>query len=66
MTVQVETNKGLIARDRLQVTDEIHETHDARVLQSVWCDKETGEEVRRDVTVSILRGLDLTKKQQGA
>lgn len=66
MTVLVETSKGLIDREQLDVNDEIRETGDARVIQTVWCDKGTGEEVRRDVTVSILRGLDVQKKQQGA
>lgn len=62
MSVQVETNKGLMARDELIVKDEIHETRDARVIQTVWSDK-TGDEVRRDVTISILRGLNVEKKQ---
>lgn len=66
MTVLVETSKGLIDREQLNVNDEVRETGDARVIQTVWCDKDTGEEVRRDVTVSILRGLDVQKKQQGA
>lgn len=65
MTTQVETNKGLIDRDQLEVVDQVHETGDARVIQTVWTDSATGEEVRRDVTISILRGLDL-EKQQGA
>jgi hypothetical protein len=64
MAVQVQTNKGLINRDELSVADEVHETDDARVVQTVWKDQ-TGDEVRRDVTISILRGLDL-EKQQGA
>jgi hypothetical protein len=64
MVVQVQTNKGLINRDELSVVDEVHETDDARVVQTVWKDQ-TGDEVRRDVTISILRGLDL-EKQQGA
>lgn len=66
MTVLVETSKGLIDREQLNVNDEVRETKDARVIQTVWCDKNTGEELRRDVTVSILRGLDVQKKQQGA
>lgn len=65
MTVQVDTSKGLIDRDQLLVNDEIKETGDARIIQTVWSDKNTGEEVRRDVTISILRGIDLVK-QQGA
>lgn len=66
MTVQVETKNGLIDRDKLEVKDEVNESSDARVIQTVWCDKYTGEEVRRDVTVSILRGLSVVKRQQGA
>lgn len=66
MTVLVETTKGLLDRDQLQVKDEVRETSDARVIDTIWCDKDTGEEVRRDVTVSILRGLDVQKKQYGA
>jgi hypothetical protein len=61
--VQVQTNKGLFARDQLEVVDEIHETTDARVIQTVWKHAASGEEVRRDVTISILRGLDLDKTQ---
>lgn len=60
-SVLVETKKGLIERMDLEVKDEVVETGDARVIQTVWCEKNTGEEVRRDVTVSILRGLDLSK-----
>jgi hypothetical protein len=60
---QVETNKGLIDRDQLTTEDLVHETSDARVIQTVWKDVNTNEEVRRDVTISILRGLDLEKTQ---
>lgn len=62
MTIQVETNKGLIDRDQLEVVDQVTETGDARVIHTVWTDN-TGDEVRRDVTISILRGLDLEKSQ---
>jgi uncharacterized protein YbcV (DUF1398 family) len=61
--VQVQTNKGLIARDELEVVDEVHETADTRVIQTIWKHAASGEEVRRDVTISILRGLDLEKTQ---
>jgi hypothetical protein len=57
MTVLVQTSKGLVDRDQLQVVDEIVETSDARVVHTVWKTAGTGEEVRRDVSVSILRGL---------
>lgn len=66
MTVQVDTMKGLVDRDQLLVRDDVNETDDTRIIQTVWCDKYTGEEVRRDVTVSILRGLSVVKRQQGA
>ena len=52
--MKVQTNAGLIDRDQLEVEDIVHETEDARVIQTVW--KLDGQEVRRDATVSILRG----------
>jgi hypothetical protein len=63
MAVQVQTCKGLVDRDQLQVVDEIVETSDARVVHSVWKLVQSGEEVRRDVTVSILRGLGFDNVQ---
>ena len=63
--VQVETRQGLINRDELEAVDMVHETDDARVIQTVWVRKDTGEEVRTDATVSILRGLSAAN-QQGA
>jgi hypothetical protein len=57
MTVQVQTSKGLVDRDQLEVIDEIQETSDARVVHTVWKTINNGEEVRRDVSVSILRGM---------
>lgn len=63
MTVLVETSEGLIDRDQLIATDNVHETQDARVIETVWVDTTTNKEVRRDVTISILRGLDLEKSQ---
>ena len=44
MTIQVETNKGLIDRDQLEVVDQVHETGDARVIQTVWVETTTGDE----------------------
>lgn len=61
--VQVETRQGLINRDELVVEDVVHETGDARVIQTVWKRKDTGEEVRTDATVSILRGLSAANQQ---
>lgn len=63
--VQVQTNAGLIDRDQLTVEDQIHETSDARVIQTIWKNAATGEVVRSDATVSILRGLDVNEKQGG-
>lgn len=61
MTVKVETSKGIFDRSELEVKDVIHETDDARIIQTVWT--HNGEEVRRDATVSILRGLDVANTQ---
>ena len=61
--IKVETAKGLIDRDLLNVRDEVHETADARVIQTIWSIKETGEDVRVDATVSILRGLTTNNLQ---
>ena len=61
--VQVETNQGLINRDELEAVDLVHETEDARVIQTIWVRKETGEQVRSDATVSILRGLSAANQQ---
>ena len=61
--VLVQTNIGMIPRDRLVVEDLIHDTDDARVIQTSW--KLDGVEVRRDATVSILRGQSLMGAQHG-
>lgn len=61
--VQVETKQGLINRDELEAIDMVHETEDARVIQTVWVRKDTREEVRTDATVSILRGLSAANQQ---
>ena len=63
MTVLVQTTAGMIPRDKLEVEDLVHETDDARVIQTSW--KLDGVEVRRDATVSILRGQSLTGAQHG-
>jgi hypothetical protein len=57
----VYTTKGLIERERLVATDIITEEDNARVVATEWF--LDGEQVRRDVHVSILRGLELTGQQ---
>lgn len=59
--VFVETKNGLIDREELVVSDQVHETEDARIIETVWM--HNGEEVRRDATVSILRGLSSLNQQ---
>ena len=61
--VLVQTNAGMIPRERLVVEDLIHETDDARVIQTSW--KLDGVEVRRDATVSILRGQAILGEHHG-
>lgn len=58
----IQTTKGLIDRDQLIVKDIVSEEDNARIIATEWY---WGEElVRRDVAVSILRGLS-TETQQG-
>lgn len=52
---QVQTNKGLIDRDKLTTKDFFNEGDNHRAIRTEWYD-ETGEMVRADVAVSILRG----------
>lgn len=59
--MQVQTIKGLVERDRLQVKDIIDELDHARVTATEWYLDE--ELVRRDVNVNILRGQDLSGSQ---
>lgn len=57
----VHTTKGMVERDQLVAKDIISEDENARVVATEWF---LGEElVRRDVHVSILRGLDITGQQ---
>lgn len=59
--MKVHTTKGLIDRDQLRTSDVITEEDNARVVATEWF---LGDEmVRRDVHVSILRGLDITGEQ---
>lgn len=58
---QVQTTKGLIDRDQLDVKDIISDEPNARVIASEWF---LGDElVRRDVAVSILCGQALAGDQ---
>jgi hypothetical protein len=57
----VTTTLGLVERDRLQAKDIIEEHDNARVIATEWF--LDGEMVRRDVHVSILRGLDVASAQ---
>jgi len=57
----VQTNVGLIERDRLVVTDIVEEYDNARVIATEW--RLEGELVKRDVHASILRGHALAGEQ---
>lgn len=57
----VHTTKGLIERDRLEVTDIITNTANSRDIATEW--RLDGELVRRDVAVSILQGHSLCGEQ---
>lgn len=57
----VQTIKGLIARESLEVKDSVEEHDNARVVATEWF--LSGEMVRRDVHVSILRGHSLAGEQ---
>lgn len=59
--MQVQTIKGLIERDRLEIKDIIDERDNARVTATEWF--LDGELVRRDVNVNLLRGQDLSGTQ---
>ncbi len=58
---QVHTTKGLIDRSLLEVKDVVFDEENARVVATEWYLED--ELVRRDVAVSILRGLSLTGEQ---
>jgi len=60
--MHIQTTKGDIDIDLLEVTDIVTLEDNARVIATEWC--LDGECVRRDVTVSILRGHILSGEQQ--
>jgi len=57
----IQTTKGLIERDLLEVKDIVDEHDNARVNATEWF--LDGELVRRDVNVNILRGIELGSEQ---
>lgn len=57
----VQTTKGLIERDTLEVRDIVEEHDNARVNATEWF--LDGELVRRDVNVNVLRGAELGSEQ---
>ena len=60
--MKVQTIKGLIDIQELDVKDVVMIEDNARIVATEW--RHDGELVRRDVNVNILRGLDLTSKQE--
>jgi len=58
----VHTIKGLIERDQLSVKDIVTEDVNSRAIATEWY---LGDElVRRDVAVSLLRGIGLGAQQE--
>ena len=53
--MKIQTIKGLIDRSDLEVKDVIVEEDNARITATEWY--LSGELVRRDVNVNVLRGL---------
>ena len=60
--MEVFTKNGLIAREELEVKDQIIEEENNRIFVTEWF--YNGELVRRDVNVNILRGVELASEQQ--
>jgi len=60
--MHIQTTKGDIDIDLLEVKDSVELHDNARVICTEW--HLDGECVRRDVTVSILRGHNLDGAQQ--
>jgi len=58
----VQTAKGMIERNQLSVKDVITEDDNSRAIATEWY---LGDElVRRDVAVSLLRGIGLGAQQE--
>lgn len=55
--ITVQTTKGLLERDLLTVKDVVSEDDNSRAIATEWYLDE--ELVRRDVTISVLRGQAL-------
>ena len=60
--MKVQTIKGLIDINELKAEDFVMVEDNARIVATEW--RHDGELVRRDVNVNILRGLELTSKQE--
>lgn len=58
---KVQTTKGLIDINKLEVVDVISTVDNARVIATEWRLNE--ELVRRDVNVNVLRGISATGEQ---
>lgn len=58
---QVQTIKGLIDRDQLEVTDIVTEEGNARIIRTEW--RHHGEVVKADCHVAILCGQTLGGQQ---
>ena len=58
---QVQTIKGLIDRDQLEVKDIVTEEGNARVIRTEW--RHNGEIVKADCHVAILCGLSFGGQQ---
>ena len=57
----IHTAQGLVPFSELEVTDIVEMRDNARVTATEW--RRNGELVRRDVNVSILRGLEMSGQQ---
>lgn len=59
--MKVQTTKGLLDRSQLEVKDVVVEEDNARITATEWY--LSGELVRRDVNVNVLRGLSFEGDQ---
>lgn len=59
----IQTTKGILDTGDLKVKDFVTYEDNARVIATEWYDGK--ERVRRDVTVSMLTGIDAEVEQQG-
>lgn len=61
--MDVQTIKGLIPRDQLEVKDTVEEGDNHRSITTEWT--HNGELVKRDCHVIIFRGQQIAGQQQG-